>query len=41
MEAELTTLDTAGAEAEWLRELIMDLSVVERPILVISMKCDN
>jgi hypothetical protein len=41
MEAELTTLDTAGVEAEWLRELIMDLSVVERPIPVISMNCDN
>jgi hypothetical protein len=24
MEAELTTLDTASVEAEWLRELLMD-----------------
>jgi hypothetical protein len=41
MEAELTALDTAGAEAEWLRELLMDLPVVEKPILAISMNCDN
>jgi hypothetical protein len=32
MEAELTALDTAGAEAEWLRELLIDLPVVEKPI---------
>ena len=31
MEAELTTLDTAGSEAEWLRDLLMDLPVVENP----------
>jgi hypothetical protein len=41
MEAELTTLDTAGAEAEWLCELLMDLPVVEKPISTISMNCDN
>ena len=41
MEAELTTLDTASAEAEWLRELLMDLPVVEKPIPAISMNCDN
>jgi hypothetical protein len=41
MEAELTTLDTAGAEAEWLRELLMDLPVMEKPIPAISMNCDN
>jgi len=28
MEAELTALDTATTEAEWLCELLMDLSVV-------------
>jgi hypothetical protein len=27
MEAELIALDTAGTEAEWLRELLMDLPV--------------
>jgi hypothetical protein len=41
MEAELTALDTTGAEAEWLHELFMDLPVVEKPILAISMNCDN
>ena len=41
MEAELTALDTASAEAEWFRELLMDLPVVEKPIPAISMNCDN
>ena len=41
MEAELTALDTASVEAEWLRELLMDLPVVEKPIPAISMNCDN
>jgi hypothetical protein len=41
MEAKLTTLDTAGTEAEWLRELLMDLPVVKKPIPAISMNCDN
>ena len=41
MEAELKALDTTGAEAEWLRELLMDLPIVEKTILAISMNCDN
>jgi hypothetical protein len=41
MEAELTALDTASTEAEWLRELLSDLPVVEKPILSILMNCDN
>jgi hypothetical protein len=41
MEAELTTLDTAIVEAEWLHELLMDLSTVEKPLLAILMNCDN
>ena len=41
MEAELAALDTAGSEAEWLRDLLMDLSVVEKPIPAISMNYDN
>jgi hypothetical protein len=41
IKAELTPLDTAGAEAEWLRELLMDLPVVEKPIPAISMNCEN
>ena len=41
MEAELIALDTAGSEAEWLRDLLMNLPVVEKPIPTISMNCDN
>jgi hypothetical protein len=41
MEAELTTFDTAGSEAEWLRDLLIDLLVVEKLIPAISMNCDN
>ena len=41
MEAELTALDTAGFEAEWLRDLLMNLPVVKKPIPAISMNCDN
>ena len=41
MEAELTALDTATVEAEWLRELLMDLPVVEKRIQTISMNCDK
>jgi hypothetical protein len=41
LEAELTTLDIASVEAEWLRELLMDLPVVEKPVPAISMNCDN
>ena len=32
MEAELTALDTATIEAEWLRELLMDLPIVEKTV---------
>jgi hypothetical protein len=41
IEAELIALDTVGSEAEWLRYLLMDLLVVEKPILAISMNYDN
>jgi hypothetical protein len=41
MEAELTALDTATVEAEWLRELLMDLLVVEKPVPAILMNCHN
>jgi hypothetical protein len=41
MEAELTTLDTVGSKSEWLHDLLMDLSVVEKPIPAIFMNCDN
>ena len=41
MEAELTALDTATVEAEWLHELLMDLPVVEKLVPAILMSCDN
>jgi hypothetical protein len=41
MDAELTASDTASVEAKWLRELLMDLPVVEIPVPAISMNCDN
>jgi hypothetical protein len=41
MEAELTALDTSGVEAGWLRDLLMDLPVVEKPVPAILMNCDN
>jgi len=41
MEAELAALNTATVEAEWLRELLMDLPVVGKPVPAISMNCDN
>jgi hypothetical protein len=41
MEAELTTLNRATIEVDWLRELLMDLSIVEKTLPVILMNCDN
>ena len=41
MEAELIALDTTTTEEEWLRELLMDLPVVEKPIPAILINCDN
>jgi hypothetical protein len=41
MEVELTALDTSSVEAECLRELFMNLPVVEKPVAAISMNCDN
>ena len=41
MEAELTALDTSCVEAEWLRELLMDLPVVDKPVPAVLMNCDN
>jgi hypothetical protein len=41
MEAELTALDIASIEAKWLRELLMDLPVVEKHVPTISMNYDN
>lgn len=41
MEAELTSLDTSCVEAEWLRELLMDLPVVDKPVSAVLMNYDN
>ena len=41
METKLTTLETTTIEVEWLRELLMDLPMVEKPIPAILMICDN
>ena len=41
MEAELAALDTTTVETEWLRELLMDLLIVEKIVPVILMNCDN
>jgi hypothetical protein len=41
MEAELTTLDTTTVKADWFHELLMDLPIVEKPLPVILMNCDN
>ena len=41
MEAELTVLDTATFESEWLYELLMDLPVVEKSIPAILMNYGN
>nr|ABA98024.2 retrotransposon protein, putative, Ty1-copia subclass [Oryza sativa Japonica Group] len=41
MEAELTALDTATVEVEWLHVLLMDLPIVEKPVPAILINCDN
>ena len=41
MEAELTALDTATVEADWLRELLMDLPIIEKPVPAILINYDN
>ena len=41
MEAELTALDTATVEVEWLHELLMELPVVEKLVPAILINYDN
>ena len=41
MEAELTSLDTAMVEADWLCRLLNDLPIVEKPVLGVLMNYDN
>jgi hypothetical protein len=41
IEAELVALELATTEAEWLKELLMDLPMVAKPISTILLHCDN
>jgi hypothetical protein len=41
IEAELVALEMATSEVEWLRELLMDLSVVSKLVPTILLHCDN
>jgi hypothetical protein len=41
IEVELTALDTTTVEAGWLRELLMDFPIVEKPLPTRLMNCDN
>jgi hypothetical protein len=41
IEVELTTLDTTTVEADWLREFLMELPIVEKSLPAILMNCDN
>jgi hypothetical protein len=41
MEAELIALDTVTVEVDWLHELLMNLPIVEKPLLAILMNYDN
>jgi hypothetical protein len=41
MEAELVALESATTEAEWLKELLMDLPMVAKPVPTILLHCDN
>jgi hypothetical protein len=41
MEVELATIDTITVEVDWHRELLMDLPIIDKPLLVILMYCEN
>jgi hypothetical protein len=41
IEAELVALETTTNEAEWLRELLMNLPFIDKLVLPILMYCDN
>jgi hypothetical protein len=40
-EAKLVALETITNEAEWLRELLMDIPFVDKPVPPILLYCDN
>ena len=41
MESELIALDTTCSEAEWLKDLLSEFSIVPKPILPISVHTDS
>jgi hypothetical protein len=41
IEAELTALDTTTIEVDWLRELLMDLHTIDKPLPTILINCHN
>jgi hypothetical protein len=41
MEAELTALDIAKVEVDLLHQLLMDLTIIEKPLPAILMNRDN
>ena len=41
MDAELVALDKSGGMAEWLRDLLSDLPILNKPIPAILIHCDN
>jgi hypothetical protein len=41
MEVELTTLDIASVKVDRLHELLMNLPIVEKPLTIILINCDN
>ena len=41
MEAKLVALESVTTKAEWLKELLMDLPMVDKPVPTILLHCDN
>jgi hypothetical protein len=41
MEAELVALEPATTKVECLKDLLMDLPIIAKPVLVILLHCDN
>jgi len=41
MESEFVALEKAGTEAEWLRNLLIDIPIWKRSALSVSIHCDN